>query len=78
VADGIAPASASLIRLAADGLWFTELLSLAPLDEDLRSSVRDELLAHLGSALAPQTAPAPSKARDEHVAGRPVRKRNPS
>jgi AcrR family transcriptional regulator len=78
VADGIAPASASLIRLAADGLWFTELLSLAPLDEDLRSSVRDELLAHLGSALAPHPPPAPSKARAERIAGGSVRKRNPS
>ena len=51
VADGIAPASASLIRLAADGLWFTELLSFAPLDEGLRSAVRDELLGLLGSSL---------------------------
>ncbi|MGO9332681.1 MAG: TetR family transcriptional regulator [Acidimicrobiales bacterium] len=63
VTDGLAPASASLVRLAADGLWFTELLGLAPLEEDLRSSVRDELLAHLDSALAPHAAPTASQAR---------------
>ena len=49
--------------LVADGLWFTELLGLAPLEEDLRSSVRDELLAHLDSALAPHPAPTASQAR---------------
>lgn len=45
--DDLPPATASLVRLAADGLWFTELLGLAPLDRALRSSVRDELLAML-------------------------------
>jgi AcrR family transcriptional regulator len=52
VTDGLPPACASLVRLAADGLWFTELLGLAPLDENLRSSVRDELLALVNSSLA--------------------------
>jgi hypothetical protein len=47
VTDDLPPATASLVRLAADGLWFTELLGLAPLDRTLRSSVRDELLAML-------------------------------
>ena len=46
MADGIAPAAASLIRLAAHGLWFTELLSFS-LDEGLRSAVH-ELLGQLG------------------------------
>ena len=78
VADGLPPASESLIRLAADGLWFTELLNLAPLDEDLRSSVRDELLAHLGSSMEPQPAPALAKTRDGSNTGRPAGKKGPS
>ena len=54
-ADGISPASASLMRLAADGLWFTELFGLAPLDEHLRAAVREELLAQLpGAPKAPR------------------------
>jgi AcrR family transcriptional regulator len=78
VADGLPPASASLVRLAADGLWFTELLSLAPLDADLRSLVRDELLAQLESSLTPHPAPASSKAGNRSSTGRPLRKRYPS
>jgi AcrR family transcriptional regulator len=68
VTDGLPPAGASLVRLAADGLWFTELLGLAPLDEDLRSSVREELLGHLGASLQQQQGATPRKAR----AGRSV------
>jgi len=49
--DGISPVRASLMRLAADGLWFSELFSLAPLDEQLRAAVHEELLANLGSRL---------------------------
>jgi len=77
-ADGIAPASASLIRLAADGLWFTELLSFAPLDEGLRSAVRDELLGLLGSSLEEQVAPAASSARRKGHSARPVRSKDRS
>jgi AcrR family transcriptional regulator len=78
VSDGLPPANASLIRLAADGLWFAELLSLAPLDEDLRSSVREELLAHLDSSLDRHPAAACSKARDAGDTGRPARRRSQS
>ena len=74
VTDGLPPASASLVRLAADGLWFTELLGLAPLDEGLRSSVRGELLAHLGASLQRQQAAAPRKAR----AGRSLPEKDPT
>ena len=35
VTDGLPPATASLLRLAADGLWFTELFGLAPLEPRL-------------------------------------------
>ncbi len=74
VTDGLSPASASLIRLAADGLWFTELLGLAPLDVDLRSSVREELLAHLGASLQVRQALTPRRART----GRSLREKDPS
>jgi AcrR family transcriptional regulator len=76
VADGISPASASLIRLAADGLWFSELLNLAPLDEGLRSSVHEELVAHLGSSLEPRAALASSRARKRPGTVPPARGRS--
>jgi AcrR family transcriptional regulator len=76
VADGISPASASLIRLAADGLWFSELLNLAPLDEGLRSSVHEELVAHLGSSLEPRAARASSRARKRPGTVPPARGRS--
>ncbi|MCA0983179.1 TetR/AcrR family transcriptional regulator [Halobacillus yeomjeoni] len=42
--DGIDPVQATILRLAADGLWFSEIFGLAPLDEDLRKDVLDHLL----------------------------------
>ena len=42
--DGIPPATATLARLAADGLWLVELLRLAPPDAELRAMVGEELL----------------------------------
>ena len=78
MADGLPAASASLIRLASDGLWFVELLHLAPLDEDLRSAVHDQLLAHLSSALAPRGGPASSETPDKGVPGHPGVKARPA
>ena len=72
VSDGLPPANASLIRLAADGLWFAELFSLAPLDEHLRSAVHAELLAHLGSCLDQRTSPGAPKAGDKPRSARQV------
>ncbi|MGO9963028.1 MAG: TetR/AcrR family transcriptional regulator [Acidimicrobiales bacterium] len=69
--DGISPVSASLLRLAADGLWFTELFALAPLDEHLRAAVREELLAQLGSRLDERPSQAAPKAARK---ARPVRR----
>ena len=37
VADGVDPVVATLIRLAADGLWFTDLFEAAPLSASLRA-----------------------------------------
>lgn len=49
-ADGLDTALATAIRLAADGLWFTELLDLAPLDGALRGRVLASLLRLTESA----------------------------
>lgn len=43
--DGLAPELASLIRLAADGLWTSELFELAPPEGPVRDAVREALLA---------------------------------
>jgi AcrR family transcriptional regulator len=42
--DGIDPARATIVRLAADGLWLAELFGFAPPAEPLRSRVLAELL----------------------------------
>ena len=39
VEDGLDPVMATIIRLACDGLWMTELLRLPPLDPKLRDQV---------------------------------------
>jgi AcrR family transcriptional regulator len=43
--DGIDPALATLVRLAADGLFFAELLGFAPPEGELRSRVLQALLS---------------------------------
>ncbi len=50
--DGLAPATATLIRLAADGLWFADLLGLASPTGAARDDVIAALLAlaHPGHA----------------------------
>jgi AcrR family transcriptional regulator len=45
VEDGVDPARATVVRLAADGLAFAELLGLAPPDGELRRRVLEELAA---------------------------------
>lgn len=47
-ADGIDPARATLARLAADGLWFSELLGFAPPSPDRRKEIIREILALTG------------------------------
>jgi AcrR family transcriptional regulator len=41
--DGVDPVDATIVRLAADGLWLTELLGLAPLRGELRERVLTRL-----------------------------------
>jgi AcrR family transcriptional regulator len=43
--DGIDPATATLVRLAADGLFFAELFGLAPPEGRLRERVLEALVA---------------------------------
>ena len=42
--DGIDPVRASIARLTADGLWFSEMFGLSPLDQELRERVFHELM----------------------------------
>ena len=46
VADGVDPVRATVARLAADGLWFSDLFGFAAVPEPLRSRVA-ELLEEL-------------------------------
>jgi AcrR family transcriptional regulator len=43
--DGLPAARAIVIRLACDGLWFSELIGVASLQEPLRSQMLEELIA---------------------------------
>ena len=43
--DGIDPAIATLVRLAADGLWFADMFGLAPPSAALRARMLDTLIA---------------------------------
>lgn len=43
--DGIDPVLANIIRLAVDGLWFSELLAFAPPHESLKAQLMEALLA---------------------------------
>ncbi|HNP71667.1 MAG TPA: TetR/AcrR family transcriptional regulator [Kouleothrix sp.] len=43
--DGIDPAIATLVRLAADGLWFADMFGLAPPSGPLRAQVLEALIA---------------------------------
>lgn len=43
MSDDIDPIKVTLIRLAIDGLWFSEIFELSPLDEKLKNDVINEL-----------------------------------
>lgn len=42
--DGINPVTATIIRLAIDGLYYSELFNIAPLDDKLREKVFQQLI----------------------------------
>ena len=55
-ADGVGPAAATLVRLAADGLWFADLLDLgAP-----RGEVRERVLARMADLTRAGPTPEPT------------------
>ncbi|MCC2248475.1 TetR/AcrR family transcriptional regulator [Virgibacillus sp. AGTR] len=42
--DNLDPVTASIIRLAIDGIYYSEMLDMAPLDENLREKVIEKLI----------------------------------
>lgn len=50
VADGLDPTAATLVRLAADGLWFADLFGAASVTAPLRATVRDALIGLIEAA----------------------------
>jgi len=43
--DGVEPSIATVVRFAADGMWFCDLFGLAPVTEEHRQAVGDEMRA---------------------------------
>ena len=80
VTDGLPPASASLVRLAADGLWFTELLGLAParLPACARRCETSSSRSLDTSAAAPERGRAALGRRKGRHTGRSRRARKPT
>ncbi|MCF7914767.1 MAG: TetR/AcrR family transcriptional regulator [Spirochaetaceae bacterium] len=48
--DGLDPVEATILRLAVDGLWLSDLFGLGPLDRELREKVLERLVERTGSA----------------------------
>lgn len=68
VADGLDPIAATLVRLAADGLWFADLFGAAAVATPLRATVRDALIGLIEAADGADTdeiAAADGNASDE-------------
>ncbi|QHA38772.1 TetR family transcriptional regulator (plasmid) [Rossellomorea marisflavi] len=42
--DGIDPVKITIARLSIDGLWFSEIFGIAPLNEELKKQVFEELM----------------------------------
>jgi AcrR family transcriptional regulator len=64
--DGLPAARAIVIRLACDGLWFSELIGMSSLEEPLRSQMLEELIAltRLEPFSLETTRPEPSRLED--------------
>jgi AcrR family transcriptional regulator len=60
--DGLDPALATIIRLAADGLWLAELFQLAPPGGELRAQVENRLLEMTRSLAKPPDEPGGNEA----------------
>jgi AcrR family transcriptional regulator len=61
--DGLDPALATIIRLAADGLWLAELFELAPPGGELREQVERRLLEMTGKLPVGQAGPGDENRR---------------
>jgi AcrR family transcriptional regulator len=48
--DGVKPTVATIVRLAADGLWFADLFDAAPPDDRLRAELLEALLQMIADA----------------------------
>jgi AcrR family transcriptional regulator len=44
IKDGIDPVKITIARLSIDGLWFSEIFGMAPLNEEIKTQVFDELI----------------------------------
>ncbi|EAH0549520.1 TetR/AcrR family transcriptional regulator, partial [Listeria monocytogenes] len=42
--DGIDPLKITMARLLIDGLWFSEIFEIAPLNEEVKKQIFDELI----------------------------------
>ena len=42
--DGLNPITATIIRLAIDGLYYSQLLNVAPLDKEMQQKVIEQLV----------------------------------
>jgi AcrR family transcriptional regulator len=51
--DGIDPAIATVVRYAVDGMWLCELFELAPIGEEHRQAVGEELRVLIERAVQP-------------------------
>jgi hypothetical protein len=67
-ADGIDPDLATVVRLAADGLWFADLFGAAPPQGPRRAAV-EALLLRFTSSPAPAGPGAPGTPRAREAAG---------
>jgi AcrR family transcriptional regulator len=67
-ADGLPAARAIVIRLACDGLWFSELIGVSSLQEPLRTQMLEELIA-MTKLEQPQLGQSDLEQSDLEVAG---------
>jgi AcrR family transcriptional regulator len=69
--DGLPPVTATLVRLAADGLWLTELLGLGVLTAERRRLVVEELERLVGAdAAAARPGPGAAARRARPAGGK--------
>ncbi|HET9093105.1 MAG TPA: TetR/AcrR family transcriptional regulator [Acidimicrobiales bacterium] len=63
--DGLAPELSTVVRLAADGIWLSDLFGLAPLGTELRAEVGRRLARMIDEAAGAGGAPRAATGRDD-------------